>query len=208
MTAGDLAKWNIAMIERKLLSPESWAEMQREMMLTTGVGARYGLGVSVGMSEGRRVIAHGGEVSGFTARNEVYPDDRAAITVLTNLDATDASSQIATKIASSIFTAADPQRQKSLEIAKSVFAGLQSGRLDRSLLTSNLNAYLGAQAVADLIASLKPLGAPTEFTQAGQSLRGGMTARRYRVVTPKKTLRISTFWMPDGKLEQFIVTAE
>lgn len=208
MTAADLAKWDIAMIEQKLLRPESWRAMQTETLLTSGAGTNYGLGVGVATVDGRRVISHGGEVSGFTARNEVYPDERAAIVVFTNLDATDASSQLASKIATSLFTAADPAREKSLEIAKRIFADLQKGKVDRTLFTSNANAYFSEEAIADFATTLRPLGAPKEFTQAGQGLRGGMTARRYRVVTPKKTLRISTFWMPDGKLEQYIVTAE
>jgi hypothetical protein len=51
-------------------------------------------------------------------------------------------------------------------------------------------------------------GLPSELTQQSQSLRGGMTFRRYRVVFPKQTLAISTFVMPDGLLEQFIVGSE
>jgi len=208
MTASDLAKWDMAMIERKLLRPESWDEMQREVMLTSGAGTRYGLGVGIATVDGRRVISHGGEVSGFTARNEVYPDHRAAIVVLTNIDATDAASQIATKIATPLFAANDPGRQQALDASKAIFADLQRGKVDRSLFTPNANAYFSAEAIQDFAATLRPLGTPKEFTQAAQSLRGGMTARRYRVVTPSKTLRISTFWMPDGKLEQYIVTAD
>jgi len=33
-----------------------------------------------------------------------------------------------------------------------------------------------------------------------------MTVRRYRAQFRKRTLRISTFWTPDGKLEQFLVS--
>jgi hypothetical protein len=39
------------------------------------------------MVGGRRQISHGGEVSGFTARNEVYPHEKVAIVVLVNIDA-------------------------------------------------------------------------------------------------------------------------
>ena len=99
MTAADLAKWDMSVIERSLLKPESYREFEREMLLANGVGANYGLGVSVTTSDNRRVIAHGGEVSGFTAQNAIYPDDRAAVVVFTNLDATNATSQIATRIA-------------------------------------------------------------------------------------------------------------
>jgi D-alanyl-D-alanine carboxypeptidase len=41
--------------------------------------------------------------------------------------------------------------------------------------------------------------------QTRQSLRGGMTGRSYRVTFPNRVLRVWTFEMPDGKLEQYQV---
>jgi len=207
MTAQDLAKWDMAMINESLLQPASYREMEREVLLAGGNGTHYGLGVSVNTVDGRRVISHGGEVSGFTAQNQVYPDQRAAVVVLTNLDATRASEQIATKIAQLVFTAVDPSADAALAQARKIFEGLQHGQLDRALFTSNANAYFSEQALKDFAASLGPLGTPLEFTQVAQSLRGGMTLRRYRVKFPNKTLRAWTFAMPDGTLEQFMVAA-
>jgi D-alanyl-D-alanine carboxypeptidase len=207
MTARDLALWDVSMIDQSVLKPESYRAMTTEVPLTNGAGSKYGLGVSVSIVDGRRLISHGGEVSGFTARNDVYPDQRAAVAVLTNLDATSASEQIATKIGSIVFGMQDPGTQAALDQVKAIFAGLQKGKIDRSLFTSNANAYFSEQAVADFASSLGPLGAPAEFTQSAQSLRGGMTLRRYKLVFPKKTLRLWTFTMPDGKLEQLQVAA-
>ncbi|HEX9500637.1 MAG TPA: serine hydrolase, partial [Thermoanaerobaculia bacterium] len=92
-------------------------------------------------------------------------------------------------------------------LAQKIFEGLQKGEIDRSLFTSNANAYFSDQAVKDYASSLGPLGKPQEFTQASQSLRGGMTLRRYRIRFPNKTLNVTTFWMPDGKIEQFQIAA-
>jgi CubicO group peptidase (beta-lactamase class C family) len=205
MTASDLAKWDISMIDQTLLKPASYRQMQTDTPLATGVGTRYGLGVGLSIVDGRRLVTHGGEVSGFTARNDVYPDDRAAVVVLTNLDATSASEQIASRIGSILFAPAGTEAP--LEQAKKIFAALQKGQIDRALFTSNANAYFSETALKDFAASLGPLGTPQEFAQASQSLRGGMTLRRYRAVFPKKTLRVWTFTMPDGKLEQFMVAA-
>jgi CubicO group peptidase (beta-lactamase class C family) len=207
MTAQDLAKWDISMIDESVLKPASYREMERETLLAGGTGTRYGLGVSVGMADGRRVVSHNGEVSGFTAQNNIYPDDRAAIVVLTNLDATTASDQIATKIAQTLFATADAGAEAATAQARRIFAGLQKGEIDRALFTPNANAYFSALALKDFAASLGPLGTPQEFVQTTQSLRGGMTLRRYRVKFPNKTLRAWTFAMPDGKLEQFMVAA-
>jgi len=207
MTAQDLAKWDISLINESVLKPASYHELERETLLAGGAGAHYGLGVSVNTVDGRRVISHGGEVSGFTAQNSVYPDQRAAVVVLTNLDATSASEQIAGKIAQLLFASTDPATESATAQARKIFEGLQKGQLDRALFTPNANAYFSEQALKDFAASLGPLGAPQEFAQASQSLRGGMTLRRYRVKFPSKTLRAWTFTMPDGKLEQFMVAA-
>jgi D-alanyl-D-alanine carboxypeptidase len=204
MTAHDLALWDISMIDQTILKPQSYRAMETEVQLSSGVGARYALGLSIGMTDGRRFLSHGGEVSGFTATNTVFPDDRAAVVVLTNMDATGASSQIATRIANLLFATSD---NVTTALAQKIFEGLQKGQIDRSLFTSNANAYFSDQAVADYATSLGPLGKPQEFTQASQSLRGGMTLRRYRIRFPSKTLNVTTFWMPDGKIEQFQIAA-
>jgi D-alanyl-D-alanine carboxypeptidase len=207
MTASDLAKWDISIIDQTILKPESYRELEHEVELTSGVGTHYALGVGVGLSDNRRQLSHGGEVSGFTAQNTVYPDDRAAIVVLTNLDATGASGQITGRIAKLLFSTTDPGTSAALDESKKIFAALQKGQIDRTLFTSNANAYFSDQALKDFAASLGPLGTPQDFTQASQSLRGGMVLRRYTVKFAKQTFNITTFWMPDGKLEQYIVAA-
>jgi D-alanyl-D-alanine carboxypeptidase len=209
MTARDLALWDISTINQRILTPASYQAMQTTFVLKNGVASGYGLGVQVGSSAGRRTVSHTGEVSGFTAANTIYPDDRAAIVVLTNLDATGASSQLAGRIATLLFkaSAADRDAASALTQAKSVFDGLQHGRIDRSLFTSNANAYFTDGALADFASGLGPLGPPQEFEQAGQSLRGGMVARAFRIKCGAKTLRVTTFTMPDGKLEQYQIAA-
>ncbi len=207
MTAQDLAKWDISLINESVLKPASYRELERETLLAGGTGAHYGLGVHVEMADGRRLVSHGGEVSGFTAQNAVYPDQRTAVVVLTNLDATSASEQIATKIAQLLFASTDPTTGAATAQARTIFEGLQHGKIDRALFTANANAYFSEQALADFASSLGPLGTPQEFTQVSQSLRGGMTLRRYRVKFANKTLRAWTFAMPDGKLEQYMVAA-
>jgi CubicO group peptidase (beta-lactamase class C family) len=204
MTAHDLALWDISLIDQRVLKPASYRELETEVPLKNGVGSHYGLGVGVSMTDGRRLISHGGEISGFTARNDVYPDNRVAVVVLTNLDATNASEQLATKIGTILFAATDIP---ATEQARRIFDGLQHGRIDRALLTSNANAYFSDQAIADFAASLALLGTPQEFALTAQSLRGGMTLRRFRIKFPQKTLRLTTFMMPDGKLEQYQLAA-
>lgn len=207
MPAEDLAKWDISIINQKLLKPASYREFETEVLLTNGLGTRYGLGVEVSSEFGRREISHSGEVSGFTSENDVFPDDRVAVVVLTNEDASEAAAAIAKGIAPLLLANDAPATPEKLVQARKIFAGLQQGTIDRSLFTDNANFYFSEQALKDFASSLGPLGAPQEFVQIRQALRGGMTLRVYTVKFAKTKLRAWTYEMPDGKLEQFQVAA-
>jgi len=205
MTPADLAKWDIAMINQSFLSPAAYRAMETEVLLANGTGTGYGLGVDVGMNGTHRLVSHGGEVSGFTASNMVFPDDRAAVIVLTNQDAVSAASMIARRIAAVALPDEDPVAAARTARARGIFEGLQQGTIDRSLFTADANAYFSTQALADFAAGLGPLGALKDFLQTGRQLRGGMVLRVYRAVFAQRSLRVWTFELPDGKLEQFQV---
>ncbi|MDB4909775.1 MAG: beta-lactamase, partial [Gemmatimonadetes bacterium] len=203
MTARDLARWDIAMINQSLLKPESYRAMETAVLLKSGVSTDYGLGVDVDMSAGHRTIEHSGEVAGFTAENIVYPDDSAAVVVLTNQDAAPASTLIATSIGRTLFTTEDAGTQSRTARARAIFDGLQHGTIDRSLLTADASAYFSTQALSDFQSTLSPLGTPTAFVQTGQHERGGMLERIYRVTVGGRSLRVWTYELPDGKIEQY-----
>jgi D-alanyl-D-alanine carboxypeptidase len=208
MPAQDLAKWDISIMDQKLMKPSSYREFSTEVLLKNGLGTHYALGVDVSSQSGHRALSHGGEVSGFTAQNTVFPDDRAAVIVLTNQDASSAYSAIAAGITPLIFATTDPATPAKLEQAKKIFEGLQHGTIDRSLFTDNANSYFSEQALKDFASGLGPLGKPQSFVQASQGLRGGMTLRVYLIRFPQKTLRAWTYEMPDGKLEQYQIAAQ
>jgi CubicO group peptidase (beta-lactamase class C family) len=206
MPAEDLARWDISMINRTVLRPDSYAQMEREVVLKNGLGTRYGLGVDVRKEFGQRAIEHGGEVSGFTAENVVFPDARMAVVVLTNEDAVAASGDIARNIAALLFREADAAKQE--DQSREIFAALQQGKINRALFTDNCNSYFTDQALKDFASSLAPLGTPTEFTQTAKRDRGGMTFRLFEVRFPQKTVDVWERIMPDGKIEQYQVGAK
>jgi D-alanyl-D-alanine carboxypeptidase len=207
MPAEDLAKWDISIINQNLMKPASYREFETEVLLRNGLGTRYGLGVMVRSELGHRELSHGGEVSGFTSENLVFPDERVAVVVLTNQDAADTSEAIATGIAPLLLASDDPATPQKLAQARQIFEALQHGTIDRSLFTDNANFYFNEQALKDFASSLGPLGTPKEFIQARQVLRGGMKMRVYTIKFPKSELRAWTYEMPDGKLEQFQIAA-
>jgi D-alanyl-D-alanine carboxypeptidase len=203
MTAEDLARWNLGMLQQKLLQPESYRKMQTTVVLDNGVGIGYGLGIGVGRRGAHRVLQHGGEVSGFTATNMVFPDDGIAVTVLVNQDSIDTSETIAGKIADLLLAGAPAAEAR----ARRILEGLQGGRLDRSELTANASSYFSDEATKDFTSSLAPLGTIKEIHQTQSSERGGMTFRLFDVKFASKTLAIWERDLPDGKIEQFQVMA-
>ena len=206
MTAHDLALWNIAVMNKALLKPASYKSQQTVMLLEAGSATNYGLGVNVGTAAGRRRISHGGAVSGYTTTSQIFPDDRAAIVVFTNIypGAAGAPGKIADRIASVIFPppAADAA---ALAQARKIYDGLMKGTIDRALLTPAANAFFTADVLADYAKSLTPLGAPTEFVAGGEGPRGGMLIRSYRIRAGGVTMDLTTMTLPDGKIDQFII---
>ncbi len=207
MTAEDLALWDISMIQETILKPASYHEMETEVMLKNGAGTRYGLGVQVTSIDGHRVLEHSGEVSGFTADNIVMPDDKIAVVVLTNQDAAQAASGIASQVRAALLRAENPHDPKQDALIREVYDGLQQGKIDRSLFTDNANAYFTDQALKDYAASLGPLGRPQSFTQRRISARGGMTERVYDVKCASKNLVVVIYETADGKFEQYMIAA-
>lgn len=210
MPPGDLLTWDISLMNQSLLKPSSYAAMETEMVLKNGRGAGYGLGVSVGMRDGHRVVAHGGEVGGFVASNTVFPDDKIAIVVLTNQEASAAAGTIGRALSALLLPAGTASAETAAAEARAtkVLAGLQKGTIDRSLFTSNANFFFNQTAVGDFASSLGSLGAIRSLRQTSTSLRGGMRHRGFAVEFANGAkVTISTYTTTDGKFEQFLIDA-
>jgi CubicO group peptidase (beta-lactamase class C family) len=78
-TTLDLARWNTALDEGKLLTAESY-----RTMLTPGKGD-YGFGWFIRDRDGRKEFGHGGGIHGFSTSIVRYPDDKVCVVVLSNV---------------------------------------------------------------------------------------------------------------------------
>ncbi|MEO8029487.1 MAG: serine hydrolase [Gemmatimonadota bacterium] len=207
MTAHDLATWDLGIINQAILKPASYRTQQTAIVLANGTGTGYGLGINAAMAGKRRRISHGGAVSGYTTTNLVYPDDRAAIVIFTNIypGGSSASGQLASRIATIIFASADTVDAAAGELARQVYDGLAKGTIDKALLTANAAAFFTAEALADYGTSLGALGTPTEFAATGSSLRGGLRIRGFRIRAGGVSMNLTMMVRPDGKIEQYMV---
>ena len=132
--------------------------------------------------------------------------------VLTNQEAAPAAGMIDRAIEALLIPpgatqASSPEETaKATAIARRLLGELQHGRIDRSAFTSNANFYFDRQAIADYQSSLGPLGAIRNLEQRSTNLRGGMRYRGFAIAFANGTrANLSTYWMNDGKIEQFLV---
>ena len=211
MTAADLAKWDIARLNRSLVPAEDWAEQETPVLRTDGRTNGYGLGVYNTYQRERHVIDHGGEAVGFLTQNTVYPDSKAAIIVFTNADFSSATDTLTEGIETIVLDS--PQANLTgetprLDDVRSIYASLVKGAIDRSKFTDNLNYYFDATTLGDYRTSLAPLGTPTIELRAAPKLRGGFVNRNFTLhYLGGQDLLLITYAEPgsNGRWEQYIV---
>ena len=214
MTASDLALWDIARIRRQVLTAGEWDEQETPVHVADGTSNGYALGVHVGQRGGHRVIDHGGESVGFLSQNTVWPNDRAAVVVLSNAGFSDATTALTDAIGKVILRnpgAAQAGEAARLVDARAEWDALVAGRFAPAHFTDNARAYFSEQAVADYRLSLGALGRCTGFTaKASPRLRGGFVNRNFTVTCGGHPLTIITYAEPGatGRWEQYLISQD
>ncbi len=111
-TVGDLAKWDAALTGNHLLKASSRQSWWTPARLNNGSNAGsvrhgepggYGFGWFINTVNGHQNIGHTGVTSGFSAANELFPDDHLTIIVLANTDEGVFAGDLARKVASVLF---------------------------------------------------------------------------------------------------------
>jgi CubicO group peptidase (beta-lactamase class C family) len=107
-TVGDLAKWDAALTGNDLLTETSrrlwWTPArlnngQEVDHRRYGEPGSYGFGWFITTVNGHRNIGHTGITSGFSAANELFPEDHLAIIILSNTDEGSFAGEVANKVA-------------------------------------------------------------------------------------------------------------
>jgi D-alanyl-D-alanine carboxypeptidase len=206
MTPSDLARWDVAFLQKKILSARSYSEFTQEAILNNGDVTHYALGLQLGDLNGLPMISHSGEVSGFLASNSVFPTRNGSVITLSNVDGVSFLGAMSRQIAAVVFLPDQPPAiEKDTQQVRQILEGLRQGRIDRALFTSNANFYFSETALKDCKTSLGALGKLKSVSRSSESLRGGMTHRTYRAQFAKKTVLLNIYVIPGGKYEQFLV---
>jgi CubicO group peptidase (beta-lactamase class C family) len=84
----DLAKWDIALSNAKIINKPSLDQMWTSAKLSNGSRSGYGFGWYVPKRNGRRMLEHTGGLPGFSCAISKYRDDDITVIVLTNYENT------------------------------------------------------------------------------------------------------------------------
>jgi CubicO group peptidase (beta-lactamase class C family) len=200
MTPSDLARWDISLMSRSLLSPASYDAFYTPVKLTGGKDSHYSLGLFVDDDHGRLKLGHGGGGSGFLAANMMWPAQKMAVIAFTNNDWA-SPDEVVARVASVVLPPTEAEAR-----ARAVFMGFQAGTMDRGLFTENGAAYLTASVLADQKAGLAAYGPVRLFTLESEFTRGGLKGRIWKIVTAKGVVTAVERGYPDGKIEQFMIS--
>jgi hypothetical protein len=85
-TVLDLAKWDAALYEDRVLTKASRDAMWTPVRLTGGASYGYGFGWTLDSLDGHWQVSHGGSLPGFRAELARFPKDSLTVIVLTNAD--------------------------------------------------------------------------------------------------------------------------
>jgi CubicO group peptidase (beta-lactamase class C family) len=201
MQPSDLALWDLSLIERSLLKPESYQTLFEPVVLRGGRRQDYALGLEVETVRGQLRIGHGGGGSGFLADNRVWPQERAAIVVLTNNDWADPSG-LTDRIAFAVLAPTPAEAR-----VRTLFSALQQGAVDPRLFSAIGNAHFTPRVLADLRSSLSPLGPARFIALERETQRGGLITRRWKILCREARLEATERTRPDGKIEEFMIVA-
>ncbi len=209
MTAHDLALWTIALMQHHVVPDADTAIMWTPQLLTDKVNPGYGLGFSLGATDGHWDVAHGGEVVGYQSFEMLFPDDDTSVIVFANATPNDVSSTIGNAIVGHLFgstasAAADAGLPDAASLTRTWLVQLAQGHVDRSMLTADFDAFMTSRRIAEAQTALASLGTPdVENTRA--VLRGGLIVNVLTVTYKTKDLRAVLYRTPGGKIAELFL---
>ena len=207
-TPEDLMKWNLALMDGKVLNAKSWKAMTSPRELIGGRSSAYGCGQQLRDRGPLLVLMHGGAVSGFGARNAMIPATRSAVVVMANADwaggvldaIQDAVLARMMPVADAPKIAGPPAKDVALELLRQI----RAGAVDRSLLADEYNAFLTPARLAAMSQSLKDAGEISQVDNAVISERGGLEVSSLRMLAGTTAIRTLMYRAPNGKVEEFL----
>jgi D-alanyl-D-alanine carboxypeptidase len=211
-SVSDLARWDLALMEGKVLKPESYHLLTTRRKLKSGKSKDYGCGMGVIDRDGETVLTHSGAVSGFLAFNAMVPRTKSAVILLTNSEHLDPGALHRTLLTLLLKDQTDKEAPEvpkvrgpsAKEVAVDFFHQMQAGKVDRSKLGEEFSIYLSDERLRSAAPRLQALGEPDKIEVERTVERGGMEVTALRLTFKNAVLKASLYRTPDGKIQQLL----
>ncbi len=211
-SAPDLARWDLALIDGRILKPASYRVQTTPGTLKSGKTTGYGCGLSVRSIDGETVLTHNGGVSGFVAANAMVPRTRSAVVLLTNNEHLPADSLHSTILR---LLLEDEKKEGTPDVPKvkgpppqeaalGFFHELQAGKVDRDKLGAEFGLFLTDERLRAAAPRLKALGEPEKVEAVNIRERGGMEVSTIQLKFKTTELHGALYRTPDGKIQQLL----
>ena len=216
-TAGDMAKWAVAVSQGKLVHKNSWDEAFRLGKLIDGSASNYGFGWQSGKIGETKYMGHGGGIPGFGSYIVRFPIEDIIVVLLSNTTASRAPQQIAFEIAGTFLpnvgdvVAAQNAARNAAPIADSdpdsttlvrvVFEGMLKGEGDPNLFSPEMQKEMFPDKIKQLKGPLGSQGALTAFDLLASENVGDAKRRSYRATFESgMKIRANITLDSDGKI--------
>jgi D-alanyl-D-alanine carboxypeptidase len=200
-TAEDVARWDAAFLQHRVLPERETAEEVTMARLADGSTYPSALGLFISREDAPLRYYHTGQGLGFEAINLIYPEAHMAFVVLTNTNAKATYFKIANQL---IYLLVPPNKDE--QFARKIFAGLQHGQPDRSAFSEDLNKYMTDAMLVEYRSSLSSLGPVQSFTVVSTRITDNLETKDYDVTVGGHALKLHLLLLPDGRLEDATIT--
>jgi D-alanyl-D-alanine carboxypeptidase len=200
-TAGDLVRWQMALINGRAVTPPSFQQMIGSPADTTMPGISYGFGLMVDTLNGQRRISHSGGINGFNSTLTWLPESGLITAVISNsgpMPSGIVEDQIIAALTSDEApppprTTAQPGGEAAL---RKLIADASAGTPDYATMSPQMQEASRAQ-LSRIQEMLKALGAVRAVTFERVTIEG---LDIYRVDLEKGALLYTMALLPDGKI--------
>lgn len=213
-TAADMAKWESALSNEKLLKKSSWNEIWTPAKLADGKTTDYGFGWQISKLGETNYVEHNGGIPGYSSEILHFPNDDLSIAVMVNAG-TPATKKLAYQIAGLYlpkFGAAVAEREKkentaiadkdeeTTEFLRETFEKMIAGTVDQNLFTPDMQKLLFPGRVAELKSFLGSQGRIKSFDLVEDNSNENLKRRTYRISFDRLKLRVNFAVNEEGKI--------
>jgi D-alanyl-D-alanine carboxypeptidase len=212
-TPADMMKWDVALMNGKVLKPDSYRLMTTNRLLGNGSSTGYCCGLGRKEVKGEAVFWHDGAAAGFLSRTEFCPSTQSALFITANTDSV-ALDDLIEHIEPFILPADRRSPVPKIDgpepivVAKQLFDALQRGKIDRTLLSSDFNAYLTPEKLDSASSAFKKLGEVKSVELVVTRERGGMAHNTLDFKFEKADYLCDLYRTPDGIVQEFLMSAK